>query len=142
MDYLRSLLNRIKYRTTSAGSRFDTLSRFLIVGSLIPLTVSLILRRSFRYLSLAFYMLAMICFVWAVWRAYSSKKYQRAKENAHFVSGRFYKGLRNWRVRFSQRKDYRFFRCPGCRRWLRVPRGRGKLQISCPGCGSRFTKKT
>ena len=42
----------------------------------------------------------------------------------------------------KHRKTYRFLRCPGCGNTLRVPKGSGKLQITCPKCGERFIKKT
>ena len=42
----------------------------------------------------------------------------------------------------KQRKTYKFFKCCGCRKMLRVPKGKGKLQITCPKCGERFYKKT
>ena len=32
--------------------------------------------------------------------------------------------------------------CPSCRAWLRVPRGKGKLNITCRQCGERFTRNT
>ena len=32
--------------------------------------------------------------------------------------------------------------CPTCRQKLRVPRGRGRIQISCPRCGTQFIKKS
>jgi len=41
-----------------------------------------------------------------------------------------------------QRKTHKFFKCPGCGNTLRVPRGKGKLQITCPKCGERFSRKT
>ena len=40
------------------------------------------------------------------------------------------------------RKTHRFLKCPSCGNTLRVPRGKGKLQITCPRCGERFIKKT
>ena len=43
--------------------------------------------------------------------------------------------------RFSERKEYRFYRCPVCKKELRVPRGKGKIRIKCP-CGNAFTKRT
>ena len=42
----------------------------------------------------------------------------------------------------KQRKMHKFFKCPGCRKTLRVPKGKGKLQVTCPKCGERFFKKT
>ena len=35
-----------------------------------------------------------------------------------------------------------YYRCPKCRQKLRVPRGRGRIQISCPRCGTQFIKKS
>ena len=33
-------------------------------------------------------------------------------------------------------------KCPGCGNTLRVPKGKGKLYVTCPRCGERFIKKT
>lgn len=38
----------------------------------------------------------------------------------------------------SQQRVYKFFRCPSCKSRLRVGRGKGKIQITCPRCGLRF----
>ena len=43
--------------------------------------------------------------------------------------------------RRAQRKDYRFFKCPGCGTMLRVPRGKGKIHIKCK-CGYTLYRKT
>ena len=45
-------------------------------------------------------------------------------------------------MRFKQRKDYHYYRCPKCGQQLRVPRGRGKISITCPKCGNQFIKKS
>ena len=37
---------------------------------------------------------------------------------------------------------YSYFRCPQCGQQLRVPRGRGKISITCPKCGHQFIKKS
>ena len=42
----------------------------------------------------------------------------------------------------EQRKNYKVFSCPTCKQKLRVPRGKGKISISCPKCGTSFIKKT
>ena len=122
---------------------FDVLSRFLLRCSLLPLLLSVLLS-AFRlnHLSLALYFAGMVLFIWSVWRAFSRNLSRRAAENAHFQNTRFYGTLSGAATRFSQRKDYRFFRCPGCKRWLRGPRGRGKVEIRCPTCGSRFREIT
>ena len=44
--------------------------------------------------------------------------------------------------RAKQRRDYRSFSCPGCASYLREPRGKGCIQITCPRCGQRFDRKS
>ena len=50
--------------------------------------------------------------------------------------------LRGLFDRAKRSRNYRFFKCPGCRNTLRVPRGKGKIQITCPRCGERFIKRS
>jgi DNA-directed RNA polymerase subunit RPC12/RpoP len=80
----------------------------------------------------------------AVWRMLSRNIPKRRAENDKFIRvwwpvrskiKRFFTG-------FKDRKTHRFFKCPSCKNMLRVPKGKGKLQITCPKCGERFIKKT
>ena len=59
------------------------------------------------------------------------EKYDRAKEK---ISGALH--------RAKQSRDFRFFSCPGCSSYLRVPRGKGRIQVICPRCGHRFDRKS
>ncbi len=38
--------------------------------------------------------------------------------------------------------EHRLFKCPKCRQTVRVPKGKGKIRITCPKCGEVFVKKT
>lgn len=38
--------------------------------------------------------------------------------------------------------EHRIFRCPQCDQRVRVPRGRGKIAITCPKCGHEFIKRS
>ena len=40
-----------------------------------------------------------------------------------------------------QDKDHRYFRCKNCGTVMRVPKGIGKIEITCPKCGEKITKK-
>ena len=44
--------------------------------------------------------------------------------------------------RIFSRNTYKFFRCPSCHALLRVPRGKGVLELTCRKCGNRFKRRT
>ena len=76
-------------------------------------------------------------------RAFSRKLQMRELENSIFLV--FLNKQKQKRLdakeRRSQRKHYRFYKCPGCKTWLRVPRGKGKIHINCK-CGYTLYRKT
>ncbi len=49
---------------------------------------------------------------------------------------------RQTRTRIKERKTHVFVNCPKCRNVLRLPKGKGKLGVTCPVCGNAFTKET
>lgn len=84
-------------------------------------------------------MLMILAFV----RAFSRRLAQREAENGMFLAWRQKKEREKdaRRERFSQRKDFVFFKCPGCGTMIRVPRGKGKIHITCR-CGYQLYRKT
>ena len=115
----------------------DQYARFLMYGGLIVYLLGTFLWGVLRVLGLAM-------LVYSYVRVFSKKLDKRRAENARFVS-RWYKltsAFKNWRDRRAQSKDYCFFRCPGCRAMLRVPRGKGKIMVTCRKCGNTFERKT
>ena len=42
----------------------------------------------------------------------------------------------------EQNPGYKLFNCPRCGLMVRVPEGKGKVQVTCPQCGKSFNKKT
>ena len=68
----------------------------------------------------------------ALFRTFSRNTYKRYRENRRFL------------MLIGRLKDrkHRYFECPRCRQPVRVPKGKGKISISCPKCGEKFIKKT
>lgn len=116
----------------------------LIFSMVCTLTASLT-----RWLLLSILGTALLAY--GVFRMFSRNVSARSKENQKFlvfwnkVKGIWYK-IKGWfsgkKRRFADRKTHCYFSCPKCKRKLRVPKGKGKIEISCPICGTKFIKKT
>ena len=89
-------------------------------------------------------LLSYLLLFYALFRMFSRNISKRRRENDKFL--KFWWPVRMWFIRKFQRikssKTYAFFKCPACKNTLRVPKGKGKIQITCPKCGERFIKKT
>ena len=81
--------------------------------------------------------------IYAIFRSMSRNLPAREKENQWFLSK--YTPVRRKvsqaRVRFKNRKIYKYYRCPNCRAWLKLPRHIGEKQVTCSACHHTFTKK-
>ena len=70
--------------------------------------------------------------IWAICRSFSRNTYKRYQENRKFMQ--LFDRIRD--------RDHRYFDCPRCRQSVRVPRGKGKIAITCPRCKEKFIRKT
>ena len=116
----------------------DGLNQFLSIASLVLLLIAIVSRISlFTWLSAA--PLLFCCY-----RTFSRNISKRTEENYTFytLQDRVGSKFRSWKEQWANRKVYHYYRCPQCRQKLRVPRGRGRIQISCPRCGTQFIKKS
>ncbi len=108
----------------------DQLNRTLSIVTLVLLVLSFITGGA--GLGRLVWILALACLCWSTFRSFSRNIGKRQQENQSFL--RMTGGLRREaggaKERLRQRKEYRFFRCPSCKTWLRVPRGKGKLNIT------------
>lgn len=68
----------------------------------------------------------------------------RRRENAVYcqLQAIFLDWLRFQGQRWRDRKTHRYFTCPNCRARLRVPRGKGKIELTCNRCGHHFRRET
>jgi intracellular septation protein A len=83
-------------------------------------------------IALALTFISYGCMIWAIFRSFSRNVYKRYQENHRFLL--FFDRLKD--------REHRIFQCPRCRQMVRVPRGKGKIAITCPKCRERFIKKT
>ena len=81
---------------------------------------------------LIFTTISYCCMFLAIFRSLSRNIYKRYEENRKFSL--FFQKL--------QDKDHRYYNCPRCRQQVRVPKGKGKIAITCPKCKEKFIHKT
>jgi len=121
----------------------DQLNIALIVASIATTLLSRFLFLGF--LSTVSYVLLFLC----VFRMISRNIPRRQQENALFLekTKRFRRGAgggagTGYTKQARVRKDpnYRYFKCPECKQNLRAPKGKGKINITCPKCGTVFQK--
>lgn len=116
----------------------DDFARALNWISLAFLIISLLTKWNILYwigLGLLFYM---------YFRVFSKNIPKRYAENQKFLNLRYdiKRKYSSMKTEFSQRKIYRFYRCPMCNQKVRVPKGRGRICITCPKCRTEFVKKS
>lgn len=116
----------------------DALNQFLSIAVLACLVLSMLFRVG------VFYWIGLALAVYEMFRLFSRNISARTAENYKFYT--LQENARRWwhgvRGQWSSRRVYHYYRCPKCHQKLRVPRGRGRIQISCPRCGSQFIKKS
>ena len=120
---------------------FDRLGIISLVAAIVLKNVAWFFR---NWLYGALNLVSLALFGYTAFRVLSRNVAKRRAENYALIH--LTDNLRIWstnyRTRHAQRKQYKFFTCPGCKNKLRVPRGKGRIQITCPRCGQRFSGKT
>ena len=81
---------------------------------------------------LLFTTVAYALMIIAIFRTFSRNVYKRYEENRKFLL--FFQKVKD--------KDHRYYNCPRCRQQVRVPKGKGKISITCPKCREKFIKTT
>ena len=137
---MREKLSRI----FSGRQGMDEFSKALFWMGLVCMLLSVLTVNVLKgVFSLLFNWLGLMLLIFSFVRAFSRRLGQREAENNAYLALR-QKQRHNrqaaWERR-AQRKDFCFFKCPGCGVMLRVPRGKGKIHIKCE-CGYTLYRKT
>lgn len=88
--------------------------------------------------------LSLALMVFAIFRCYSRNFPARRKELDRYLRV-MEKPKAWWRLtnrRYENRKTTLYFKCRGCGAMLNVPKGKGKMRITCPKCGTVVEKKS
>ena len=108
----------------------DRLNMVILSVGLVASLLSVMIK--FAPVNLVLFVLSYGMMFWAIFRTLSRNTYKRYQENRKFLqlTGRM------------KDREHKYFDCPKCRQMVRVPRGKGKISITCPRCREKFVKKT
>ena len=125
-----------KMRTFFYGRNgFDDLAKLSLISSLIVFLIYGFWPRGLVKILLSLVYFGLL--IYAYFRIFSKKVYKRVQENKKYLGT-----VQMTKTRWKQRKTHKFYRCPKCKTWLRLPKGRGKITITCVKCSTKFDKKT
>ena len=116
----------------------DTMAKDLYFFSMILLLVNVLFRSSFLRL------LATLALGYSLFRCLSHSVNARQIENRKYLvyRNKTVNSFRFLKRRWEDRRMYRYYTCKKCGQKVRVPAGKGAIEITCPKCGNTFDKRT
>lgn len=108
----------------------------VIIGATVTFVLSFVRTPYYKLISFVPYLLF-------IFRALSRNIAARKRENEAFL--KIYNPVKSFflkKYRQYQDKEHKYYKCKGCGHVLRVPTGKGKIEITCPYCSLKFKKNT
>ena len=120
------------------NNKFDELSRFLLILSLIMCIVSLVLQQWILLI------IAIVLVFAAYYRSHSKNISRRYNENRAYndTMSTIKKNINDTKRRMSDRRTHLITKCPNCSQKIRLPKDMGRLKVKCPNCRIEFEKNT
>ena len=105
----------------------DQLSRFLTTIGLVLIILNLFVRSNIIVY------LVMAILVYCYYRMFSRDYNRRYAENQKFLTwqNKIKYKVNNWKRNLADRKTHHIYKCPSCGQKIRVPRGKGKIIVTC-----------
>ena len=116
----------------------DSLCRFTLIAGL----VSMLLAGWNDSMLLS--LLSWACIILTYFRMFSRNIYKRSAENQWYLTKTYKLRSAFYRQKnlLIQRRTHHIYKCPSCRQKIRIPRGKGRIEIRCPKCSATFIKKS
>ena len=116
----------------------DQLNQFIFIVAIISMVLEIITRQSL------FYTLRLVLLILAYVRVFSRNINKRYEENMKFLQKKdaILNKFRKQKYYAAQRRNFHIYTCPQCKQKIRIPKGKGKISITCPKCRTSFIKKS
>ncbi len=116
----------------------DSLSKFLLVVTFLCLILNLFIKIP------GLYFLGLALLVYCYFRMFSRNYTRRSAENAFYL--RTTAGIRRFfrkqKSHAQIRKTHHLYKCRQCGKYIKIPKGKGRIEITCPTCKYKFIKKS
>lgn len=114
----------------------DDLGRFTWYFVLIGYLLNIFLGSSVLRL------VVLVAAILGIYRVMSRNHQKRYQENIKFLNlkNKITHRFRQEKSNMKQRKTHHIYRCPSCGQKIRIPKGKGRICITCPKCKTEFTK--
>ncbi|MDO4276702.1 MAG: hypothetical protein Q4D16_23820 [Eubacteriales bacterium] len=121
----------------------DQFSKFTIGVAFAAIILALFTKRG-SSLGTLLDTVGLLAIVYTYFRIFSRNIQKRYSENQKYLSMTSKLRLRVGKEKnlMAQRKTHHIYTCPGCSQKIRVPKGKGKIEIECPKCHEKFVKRS
>ena len=87
--------------------------------------------------------LGLVLYIITLFRMLSRNNEKRQAENRKYIdlTSNWKTKFQQWKKRMGNRKNYKYFKCPKCKAMLRLNRGCGEKDVTCPRCQNQFKQK-
>jgi len=144
--------------------RIDELNRTMLIAALVLSLAGMIVSNTVGWLSIVLSLLSGALLVLIVIRMTSRNFNKRNQENMKYLT--YETAVKDWFRRtfraksagaksyanrtkrahknptWAEMKQYKYLICPQCAQRLRVPRGKGRLRVTCTNCGNVFETRS
>jgi len=142
----------------------DELSRTMLIAALVLSIIGMIVSKSVGWLRIVLSLLSGALLVLIVIRMTSKNFNKRYQENMKYLT--YETAVKDWFRRtfraksangaykaprakragknptWAELKQFKYLICPQCAQRLRVPRGKGRIRVTCTHCGNVFETRS
>ncbi|MCQ2537810.1 MAG: hypothetical protein MJ124_05380 [Lachnospiraceae bacterium] len=133
----RDKFARFMYGRYGYTAGFDGLSKCMLTIAIIVLLLSGFVNSASRTAGTVMYVVSLLILALSYYRFFSKNLSARTKENY-----KYYEIINKIKRFFVGDPNFKYFQCPGCKKKVRVPKNRGKIEITCKNCNTTFIRFT
>ena len=115
----------------------DQFSRFLMWATLVIMVIGI-------FTHPIVYCVGFAGMIYMYFRIFSKNWTKRSAENQWYLRKSY--AVRTWfdkkKKLWKLKKTHKIFKCPTCKQKIKVPKGKGKIEIRCTKCDTKFIKRS